>query len=396
MKLRAAVLIVTLAGALGCSRAPQAAKDNVPQPPANFIVLAPQSQKLAQLSFERVTQRSVPEILTAVGAVKLDEEKTDHVGALFPGTVMRVLANIGDHVKAGQVLAEIHSHDLHDAISAYRIALAEAARTSRLVDYARRVRDRYRSLYRIKFASEQEAERAEMDLRSAKADASKASSELQAARAHLAGMLQMPERGLAKINLDIDFIPLKAPRAGIVITRRVTPGTVLQPGTEAFTVSDLSSLWMIAAVSEENLRGLRVGMPVAVHVRAYPGDAFAGTITQLGPELDPITRTLRVRVLVPNAEERLKPEMYATAQIDRGASRKALFVPEVSVQDLNGNPVVFVRHGDAQFEARPVRTGARHDGEIEIVQGLSPGEVVAVKGAFILKSQLLQRSLAAE
>jgi cobalt-zinc-cadmium efflux system membrane fusion protein len=209
-------------------------------------------------------------------------------------------------------------------------------------------------------------------------------------------MLLIPEGSLQKINLDADLIPLKAPHAGIVIRRLVTPGTVLQPGAEAFTVSDLSILWMIAAVSEEDLRGLRAGMPVAVRVRAYPDTAFAGVISQLGPELDPVTRTLKVRVTVPNAEDRLKPEMYATARIDRGTSRKALFVPEVSVQDLNGNPVVFVRHGDADFEARPVRTKAKHDNEVEIAQGLSPGEVVTVNGSFILKSQLLRRSLAGD
>ncbi len=383
--------------ALGCSRGPvDAAKDSAGQQPANLITLGPESQKLAQLTFERVTERSVPEVLTAVGALTVDAEKTDRVGALFPGTVTRVLANIGDQVKAGQTLAEVHSHDLHDAISAYRVALTEAGRTARLVDYSRRVRDRYRSLYEIKFASEQEAERAEMDLRNASADAAKARSELQAARSHLAGMLAIPEDSLQKINLNTDLIPLKAPRAGIVIRRLVTPGTVLQPGAEAFTVSDLSTLWMIAAVSEEDLRGLRPGMPVAVRVRAYPDTAFAGVITHLGPELDPVTRTLKVRVTVPNAEDRLKPEMYATAQIDRGASRKALFVPEVSVQDLNGNPVVFVRRGDADFEARAVRTGARHDSEVEIAQGLQPGEVVAVNGSFILKSQLLRRSLAGD
>jgi cobalt-zinc-cadmium efflux system membrane fusion protein len=397
MKLYAYLVLAAVLGAIGCSRGPvDAAKDSTGQWPANLITLGPESQKLAQLTFEQVTERTVPKVLMAVGALKVDGEKTDRVGALFPGTVMRVLANVGDQVKAGQTLAEVHSHDLHDALSAYLVALTEAGRTARLVDYSRRVRDRYRSLYEIKLASEQEAERAEMDLRNAAADAAKARSELRAARSHLAEMLLIPESSLQTINLDIDLIPLEAPHAGIVIRRLVTPGTVLQPGAEAFTVSNLSILWMIAAVSEEDLRGLRAGMPVTVRVRAYPDTAFPGVITQLGPELDPVTRTLKVRVTVPNADDRLKPEMYATAQIDRGTSRKALFVPEVSVQDLNGNPVVFVRHGDADFEARPVRTEAKHDDEVEIAQGLSPGEVVTVNGSFILKSQLLRRSLAGD
>jgi cobalt-zinc-cadmium efflux system membrane fusion protein len=123
---------------------------------------------------------------------------------------------------------------------------------------------------------------------------------------------------------------------------------------------------------------------------------FGGQIVELGPQLDPATRTLTVRVLVPNNDGRLRPEMYATAEIARGASRSALFVPEVSVQNLNGNRVVFVRRPNSEFEARPVKSGASVNHEVEIVEGLKDGEEVVTAGAFVVKSQFLTRSLAQE
>jgi RND family efflux transporter MFP subunit len=180
------------------------------------------------------------------------------------------------------------------------------------------------------------------------------------------------------------------------MARYISPGMALNPGAQTFTVSGLATLWMMAAVSEENLAGLRVGMPVTIRVRAYPGVTFGGQIIQLGPQLDPATRTLTVRVLVPNADGRLRPEMYATAEIARGASRSALIVPEVSVQTLNGNPVVFVHHPNSEFEARPVKSGAKVDHEVEIVEGLKDGEEVVTAGAFVVKSQFLTRSLGQE
>jgi cobalt-zinc-cadmium efflux system membrane fusion protein len=180
------------------------------------------------------------------------------------------------------------------------------------------------------------------------------------------------------------------------MARYVTLGMAVNPGTQTFTVSGLATVWMMAAVNEENIGGIRIGMPVTVRVRAYPGVTFGGQVVQLGPQLDPATRTLMVRVLVPNRDGRLRPEMFATAEIARGGSRSALFVPEVSVQNLNGNAEVFVRRPNSEFEARPVRTGARVDHEVEIVQGLKEGEEVVTAGAFVVKSQFLTRSLAQE
>jgi cobalt-zinc-cadmium efflux system membrane fusion protein len=387
---------VLLGSISSCDRQTNASPATAPQLPSNVVMIRQDSQLAAGFTLTKVIARPLPLTTTAVGSLTVDEEKTDHIGVVFPGVVTQVLVNVGDQVKGGQVVARLHVHELHEAIAAYRSGLAEAERTRRLIDYARQSRDRYDSLYEIKFASKQEAEQAAMGYRNAVADYDKADAMLQAARSHLADMLGVADDKISESDLRADTIPIKTPRSGIVIARYVTPGMALNPGAQAFTVSGLSTLWMMAAVSEENLDGLRIGMPVTLRVRAYPGVTFVGQVVQLGPQLDPATRTLTVRVLVPNRDGRLRPEMYATAEIERGASRIALFVPEVAVQNLNGNPVVFMRRPNAEFEARAVKTGAKVDHEIEIVEGLKTGEQVVTDGAFVVKSQFLTRSLAQE
>jgi RND family efflux transporter MFP subunit len=391
------VIAALLLGSISsCDRQTNASPASAPQLPSNVVMIRQDSQTAAGFTLTKVVARPLPLTTSAVGSLTVDEEKTDHIGVVFAGVVTQVMVNVGDQVKQGQVIARLHVHELHEAIAAYRSGLAEAERTRRLIDYARQSRDRYDSLYEIKFASRQEAEQAAMGYRNAVADYDKADAMLQAARSHLADMLGVADDKISESDLRADTIPIKTPRSGIVIARYITPGMALNPGAQAFTVSGLGTLWMMAAVSEENLDGLRIGMPVTLRVRAYPGETFSGQIVQLGPQLDPATRTLTVRVLVPNRDGRLRPEMYATAEIERGASRIALFVPEVAVQNLNGNPVVFVRRPNSEFEARPVKLGAKVDHEVEIVEGLKTGEQVVTDGAFVVKSQFLTRSLAQE
>ena len=388
------IIAALLLGSIwSCRRQTDAGPPAPSQLPSNIITIQPGSQEAAGFAFTKVHAQPLPLTTTASGSLTVNEEKTDQIGVLYAGIITQVLVNVGDHVKDGQILARMHTHDLHDAINAYQSALAEAERTRRLIDYTRRNRERYDSLYQIKFASKQEAEQAAMGYRNAVADFDKAQAMLHAARTHLAEMLEVADDKISERDLHADTIPIKTPRSGIVMARYVTPGMALNPGAQTFTVSGLATLWMIAAVSEENLDGLRIGMPVKIRVRAYPDVTFGGQVVQLGPQLDRATRTLTVRVLVPNRDGRLRPEMYATAEIARGASRSALFVPEVSLQNLNSNPVVFVRRHNSEFEARAVKSGATVDHEVEIVEGLKDGEEVVTAGAFVVKSQFLTRSM---
>jgi multidrug efflux pump subunit AcrA (membrane-fusion protein) len=150
---------------------------------------------------------------------------------------------------------------------------------------------------------------------------------------------------------------------------------------------------MIASVNERDIHFVQVGVAAAIRVRAFPELAFSGRVDQIGPQLDPVTRTLSVRIVVPNHDLHLRPDMFGTAEIAEGSSRSAIFVRDVSVQDLNGNPVVFVRRDNEIFEARPVQLGARRDGLVEIRDGVRPGEMIVDHGAFVVKSEFLTRAL---
>jgi RND family efflux transporter MFP subunit len=195
---------------------------------------------------------------------------------------------------------------------------------------------------------------------------------------------------------DNDLIPVKAPAASVVLTRNVTQGTVVTPSSDLFVLTDLSTLWAIAEVNEEFLGKLRIGMLVNIFVQAYPGQAFQGRIGKLGELLDAGTRTIKVRVDLPNPQGRLKPEMYADAEIQVGRGSSALMLPAEAVQDLRGDSVVFVRVAPDRFEMRPVRTGKTVDESVEILSGLQAGDEVVVKSAFILKSEFLKESLSGE
>jgi membrane fusion protein, heavy metal efflux system len=313
---------------------------------------------------------------------------------------VEVRGKVGDAVRAGQVLAYMHSHDVHESRAAYRRAVAELARLQSVEAFARRSRDRARRLLELKAASQEQAELAESELRNAQGAVANAETELEKARLHLVEFLEVPleddghdEKGHSK---EKDYIPVKAPSAGIVLDRHATAGSVVSTGEHVFSLTDLSTVWVIAAVNEADLSAVRVGRPVRVSVRAFPGVAFPGRIQRLGESLDPATRTLQVRALVPNPGARLRPEMYATVELEQSASRDSIVIPEAAAQDVNGHRVVFVRTALDRFVPRAIQIARTMNGQMEITDGLRAGDQIAVKGSFLLKTQLLKSSLEGE
>jgi RND family efflux transporter MFP subunit len=153
---------------------------------------------------------------------------------------------------------------------------------------------------------------------------------------------------------------------------------------------------MIAALPEEYLGKVKTGMTAAVHVQAYPDEVFSGKIARLGDQLDAETRTVPVRIVLANPGQRLRPEMYAVAEIAAGGAAEALFVPQSALQDLNGQAVVFLDQGGGKYAVRPVRTGRIQGANVEVLEGLAAGERVVSRGGFVLKSQMFKSSLAEE
>ncbi len=357
------------------------------------VHITPEAQAVAGIEVLRINPQVVPEYLTAAGQLVLNEQRTAHVGAYTDGRVTAVFANIGDRVHAGSILARMHSHDVHETRAAYESALQEVKRREDAFAYQQQVQKRTARLYELKSASRQEVDRAAVDVASARTDVESAKINVEKEVAHLTDILHLPSSALASIDETTERIPVVSPLAGTVMNRMITPGAVVEPGEEVFTVSDLSTLWMMASVNEDDVAKIHVGDKANIMSQAYPGKAFAGTVTYLSPELDPKTRTLQARINVPNSDARLRVAMYVTAQIDRGLTRQTLFVPEEALQDVNGSTILFVRKNDDSFEARAVAVVNRLNGQAELSGGLRAGEVVAVKGSFVIKSEMLKSQI---
>ena len=400
MRAAGALAALLLMVACGGGPAPAPAEPAKAARPAGVLKLSADSQRGAGLVVVEVQQRPVAEAIQANGQLTINEDKAWHVGAIAEGKVVAVLAKVGDEVKEGQVLAYLHSHAIHESRAAYKQALAEQDRAQSNLEHARRVSQRAMRLLKLQAISQEQADQADNDVRTAAAALRKAQADVEKERQHLTEFLEVPledePSGKRESKIENDSIPVKAPAAGTIFKRMVSPGTVLSVGGEAFTIADTSALWMIANLNEADLSGLRPGLAVEISVKAYPERVFRGRVLQLGEELDAETRTLKVRVLVPNEAGLLKPEMFAAAAIATGAGRKALYVPEAAALELNGQKVVFVQTGAETFEPRPISVARTVEGALEIADGLKAGERVVVKGSFVLKSEMLKSTLEGE
>jgi len=380
---------------------PEPAKTAEAKPEPGEVRLSPELQKIADLATAEVERRNVPLVIRANGRLVADEEKTHKVGAVIDGRVVKVFVNIGDRVQKGQVLARLHSHDIHESRSAYQKAKIELGRQEVQRSYTEKNRDRIRRLLNLKAASQEQLDHAESELRNALAGIEAARLEVQRTRMHLEEFLEVgaedhPEHKPGEFDHDDDTAPVKAPAAGIVISRTISSGSVAKPGDDLFVISDLSSIWMLAAIPEENMGRIRPGMNAQVFVRAFEDRPFTGRLTRTGDQLDPATRTVQARIVLANPRGDLKPEMYATAELAAGGTGEALYVPQESVQEMNGHSIVFVANGPDKFRARPVETGPRAGASIAILSGLSAGERVVTRGAFLLKSEMLKSTLVEE
>jgi len=379
--------------------APRQAENAASTPkPARTVELS--ESALAQINIHAVELRSrrVPRVLRTSGRVTMNDNRTWRVGAATDGRVVDIARNVGDTVKAGAQLARIFSHDIHEARAEYARAKSELQRLQNRRDYLRTMRDRTRRLYELKAASLQQLQEAEMELKNAEGEIGNGETELERTRFHLVEYLRVDLNHKDTARIDgyevSDLIPVFAPASGIIVERNVTPGTVVQSATDLFVISDMSTVWLIAAVQQQDLSLINIGMPVRVVVPSYPDSAFNGRVSWVGSELDPATRTVSVRVELPNPGFRLRPEMYATAEISLDDTAEGLFVNQEALQEIGGQMVLFVEKSPGHFEVRSVSLGQELDGQRQILSGVRVGDRVVADGSFLLKSKLLESSLA--
>ncbi len=228
----------------------------------------------------------------------------------------------------------------------------------------------------------------------ARAEMRNAEIEVERLRDLLEDDLRVPAEPKAGRADDIeDDVPVLAPGDGYIIEKNVTPGKSIYTSAVTFVIADLSKVWMLASVRQEDLGKLRAGQNASVTLPGEAARRFAGKITNLGQQLDPVTRVMQVRIELDNRENRFRPEMLANAEIPVGSRKPTIVVASDAVQQVGDQQVVFVQNGTGRYQVRAVRTGDTADGRTPILDGLQAGEQVVVRGSFVLKSQLLKSTL---
>jgi cobalt-zinc-cadmium efflux system membrane fusion protein len=330
----------------------------------------PQDQ-MSHVQVVTVQPSKITRTLRLTGAVAYNAFSTTPVITQVGGPVSKILVVPGDRVKRGQPLLEVSSPDYSLLLASY----LKARDTYRVAD------KNYQRAQDL-FAHHAIADR---DLLQAESDRIQAQADLSAAEEGMK-ILGIPKpEDLEKSPISAQ-IPLLAPIGGEIVERLVSPGQVLQAGTtQAFTISDMSTVWVLANIYQGDLAYVKNGDAAVITTDSYP-DKFSGKISFISPALDPTTRTLQARIVVDNPGGKLKKDMYCVATITAGVIPNAIAVPDSAVlRDDENQPFVYVATSSNQFGRRQVDIGQSENGETQILKGLSPGDKVVGNGSLFLQ-----------
>lgn len=393
------LLSATVIGCHSKSQSAEQAQDSTPaattggQQQGTEVTL-PVKEQQGMIGSAQVEATQQPELLHFPGKIVLPDNESWRVGVITTGRVERVYANLGDYVHKGQVLARLHSHDVHEARAEYAMAVAERTRLEAAASLAQTNYDRVQRLYDLRAASVEQTEQARQELVNAKTALENGKTNLNRTREHLEENLGIPaEVAGGQHSSNAELVPVIAPASGYVLQKNITPGTTVAPATDLFVLGDLKHLWMLASVGQEFLSQLKVGQRATVTLPGAPDVSIPGRISNMGQSFDPTTRRLQVRIDLENTSSLLHPEMLANADISAGTAHPVLLVPAEAVQQVNGQDVVFIRKTAERFQLRAVRLGGTQSGKVVLAEGVQAGEEVVTKGSFLLKSQLLKASM---
>ena len=334
-----------------------------------------------------IERRPLRDEVTATATIKPNEYRLVHLSPRIEGRVIEVKAELGQQVKAGQVLAFLDSIELGQKKSDFL-----QAKTTHEVDQRNYVREE--GLYKEQITSEKE-------FLDAKGRYEKSLAAYRAAHEALR-LIGLSEGDIKRIDWStkgqpLSYFPLVSSLNGTVIERTITLGELISPKDKAFTIADLSTVWIILDVYEQNLAAVREGAEVEISVDAFPGETFKGTIVYLSDVLNPATRTIDARVEIPNPRRRLRPGLFARAAVILpGQGSEVLVAPLDALQQVNDQTVAFVEKQPGTYEVRQVTVRRRSPPYAEIQSGLREGETVVTTGAFYLKSIILKEQIGGE
>ena len=375
---------------IACKRTPPATSSSANSSPT------PAPAQSSAIETEIVSPQSIAGVIPATGKILVPENRVAVIGPVNQGRIVRLYAGQGTRVRKGQKLADLESADIDQAEADYLKALADyqnALRSSAAeIKLAQESYDRNKLLYEQRVTAGKNLQSAEHDLEVAKAARESAvngtKAALTAARRKLLilGLNDATIDALAKKTDLAATFSLNSPIDGIVVERNATVGASVGTDANLFKIIDLSEVWIDADVFEKDLPRVRPGQEVKLTVTAFPQSTFSGRVILINSVLDPETRTVKVRTEVANPDGRLKPDMFANVQIVTDVNRAAISIPQSAVLNDEGKTIVFVAEGNG-YKKRQVQAGIQNNDRVEIVDGLTAGDKVVVKGNYLLLEQ---------
>ena len=369
-KLTFIALLTSLLLISGCKKSQPSGASQTAQDPN--LVMANEAL-LAQIKISVVSQGDVSDILRVAGQIDFDEQALTRIGASVTGRVTQINAQLGNEVKKGDTLALINSSELSNSQLAYLKARSEK-------EFHRRTVQRAKTLFEADVISAAELQRRESEYEVASAQTRAAQDQLRVLGVNLKAMEELATTGA------IDSVAsVMATIKGVVVERKVTTGQVVQPADVLFTVADLSRVWAVAQVPEQQVAQVKVGQSVRIEVPALENEKLIGKLIYVGQTVNPESRTVLVRTELDNTSGRLKPSMLASMLIE-STPAKRMVVPITAIVREQDADYVFIEQKPGSFRLKSVRLSSEHNGQRVVLDGLSQGMRIVSDGAFHLNN----------
>lgn len=380
MKNKSSLLIAAACSALwvaGCAPKTASPAESSATTAGNVTVTPAQRERL---HVQVIKPSTFHRTIETTGTVGFDADHATTVLAAISGPASRLLVSLGAKVDAGDPLALVDSPDYASAISGYRKAIVTARNLRRIADLDQK-------LFEADAIARRDLEQAQTDAVNGEADRDAALQQLRAIGVTDATIGEIQGDRPATVAAGV----IRAPLAGTVVEKLITPGQLLQAGTTpCFTVADLSQVWVATDIYEAQLASVAVGDAAEIVTSASP-DHFAGTVENIAAMLDPNTRAIGVRVVAKNPGEILKKQMYVHVLLHSRRESTGLLVPVAAVlRDDENLPFVYLAQADGSFARRPVTLGSRVGDQYEITAGLKDGEQVVTDGGLFVQFQQSQ------
>jgi len=355
----------------------------------------PTTQQWAVMKIAPISDMVFQPARAAEGKIALDDDLTTQVFSPYSGRVTKLFAQAGDTVKAGDKLMAVEAAEFVQAQNDLISAIATLNTAKAQLKLAQTNEKRQHDLFTANGGSLRDWQQSQVDLATAQGGLQSAEIALGAVRGRL-HILGKSDAEIAALEASPDALKFSpealvlAPIGGTITQRQVGPGQYIvsqanSGSTPAFTIGDLSKVWLVANVREVDAPLIHRGDPVEVTVPAFPGRVFKAKITYVGASIDPNTHRLPVRAEVENEDGALKPEMFAGFRILTGAQRTAPGVPEDAVVYEGDSAHVWLANPkDRTIELRTIKPGLISDGMVEVLDGLKPGDQIVTSGALFI------------